>query len=75
LIGIDYKVNITGMVVSPLTGTDDAVAIMHVQTLNAQPIIEQLRQLGYQIGSPALDLDQAPTAVPRERRRYWADAL
>jgi len=75
LIGIDHKVNITGMVVSPLAGTDDAVAIVHVQTQDARALIDQLRQLGYPIGSPALDLDQAPMPAPRERRRYWADVL
>lgn len=73
LIGIDYKVNITGMVVPPLSGTDDSVAIVHIQSEQPQPIIEQLRNLGYSAGSPSLE-DAAP-AAPKERRRYWADAL
>ncbi|MGH7469195.1 MAG: CBS and ACT domain-containing protein [Longimicrobiales bacterium] len=76
LIGIDHKINITGMVVPPLSGTSDAVAIVHIQTLDPRPIINQLRQLGYQIGWPALDLDQAPVATATgERRRYWAEVL
>lgn len=76
LIGIDHKINITGMVVPPLGNTGDAIAIMHVQTVDPRPVIEQLRQLGYQIGWPALDLDQPPVAsAQRERRRYWADVL
>lgn len=73
LIGIDYKVNITGMVVPPLIGTDDSVAIVHIQTLQPEPIIEQLRKLGYSAGSPSLE-EEEPAAVP-ERRRYWAETL
>lgn len=73
LIGIDFKVNITGMVVPPLSGTDDSVAIVHIQTLQPEPIIEQLRKLGYSAGSPSLE--DEPAAVPTERRRYWAETL
>jgi hypothetical protein len=61
------------MVVPPLSGTEDSVAIVHIQSLNPQPIIEQLRKLGYSAGSPSLE-EEAP-AAPAERRRYWADAL
>lgn len=77
LIGIEYKINITGMVVPPLTGTTDAVAIVHIQTPDPRAIIEQLRKLGYQVGWPALDLEEAGAnePEPREKRRYWADAL
>jgi acetoin utilization protein AcuB len=76
LIGIDFKINITGMVVPPLLGTTDSVAIVQVQTMDPRPIIEQLRKLGYQIGSPALDLDAVPPEPePTERRRYWAEVL
>jgi acetoin utilization protein AcuB len=74
LIGIDNKANITGMVVPPLGGTDDSVAIVHIQVQDPQPILEQLRNLGYTAGSPALELETY-TAAPKERRRYWADAL
>ena len=73
LIGIDFKVNITGMVVPPLSGTDDSVAIVHIQTLQPEPIIEQLRKLGYSAGSPSLE--DEPAEVPTERRRYWAETL
>jgi acetoin utilization protein AcuB len=76
LIGIDFKINITGMVVPPLLGTTDSVAIMQVQTLDPRPLIDQLRKLGYQIGSPALDLDlMSPEPESSERRRYWAEVL
>src|SRR5262245_15255220 len=75
-IGIDYKVNITGMVVPPLPGSTDSVAIVHVQTLDPTPLIEQLRKIGYPVGWPALDLDETPEPEPREeRRRYWAEAF
>lgn len=73
-IGIDHRLNITGMVVPPITGTADCLAIIHVQTLDPTPLIERLTELGYEVGWPALD----PTAAPRprvERRRYCAEAL
>jgi acetoin utilization protein AcuB len=75
LIGIEYKINITGMVVPPLTGTSEAVAIVHIQTLEPQLIIEQLRNLGYKVGWPALDLEDESVHEPAaaEKRRYWAD--
>lgn len=75
LIGIDNKLNITGIVMPPLAGTNDNVAIVHVQTLDPRGIVEQLRNIGYQVGWPALDLDEPAPAAPKERRRYWADAL
>lgn len=75
LVGIDHKLNITGLVVPPLSGTTDAVAIMHVQTLDPTALVAELRKLGYRVGWPALDLDDlalVETARP-ERRRYWAE--
>lgn len=75
LIGIDNKINITGIVMPPLPGTNDNVAIVHVQTLDPRNVIEQLRNIGYQVGWPALDLEQEVAPQPREKRRYWADAL
>jgi acetoin utilization protein AcuB len=77
LIGIEHKINITGMVVPPLTATGEALAIMHLQTQDPRAIIEQLRQLGYKVGWPALDLEEesANAPVEPEKRRYWAEAL
>jgi len=75
VIGIDHKINITGMVMPPITGTKDSLAIMHVQTLDPTPLIENLTKLGYQVGWPALDLTAVTPAAPLERRRYWAEAL
>jgi acetoin utilization protein AcuB len=75
LIGIDQKLNITGMVVPPLTGTTDAMAIVHVATLDPRNVIEALRKLGYKVGWPSLDLSESETEEPAEqRRRYWAEA-
>jgi hypothetical protein len=60
--------------VPPLAGSTDSVAIVHVQTLNPTPLIEQLRKLGYQVGWPALDLDETPELEePEEKRQYWAE--
>ena len=73
-IGIDYKINITGMVVPPMAGTADSVAIVHVQTLDPTPLIAQLRKIGYQVGWPALDLDETPESEPLDNiHRYWAE--
>jgi acetoin utilization protein AcuB len=57
LIGIEYKINITGLVMPPADGDFECLAIMHLQTLNPVPVVEALRKLGYQVGWPALDLD------------------
>jgi len=75
VIGIDHKINITGMVVPPIGGTKDCLAIVHVQTLDPTPLIENLRKLGYQVGWPALEIGAPPTVLPFERRRHWAEAL
>jgi acetoin utilization protein AcuB len=77
LIGIDHKLNITGMVVPPLSG-NEALAIVHVATLDPRSLIEALRKLGYRVGSPSLDIDdeEPEREDPAEaRRRYWAEAL
>jgi acetoin utilization protein AcuB len=57
-IGIEKRVNITGMVVPPIAG-EKAVAIMHIQTPEPEAVIESLRNMGYAVGSPALDVDSA----------------
>lgn len=57
LIGIEHKVNITGLIVPPSDGGEFSLAIMHLQTLNPQPLVAALRKLGYRVGWPALDLD------------------
>lgn len=54
VIGIDFKINITGMVLPPTEG-GAAVAIIHLQTLDPRPLIERLEKLGYQVGWPSLE--------------------
>jgi acetoin utilization protein AcuB len=70
-IGVDMKLNITGMV-SPGAEGGEATAIMHVQTTDVEQLVEYLRKLGYRVGSPALDLEPE-TAHVREplRVRPW----
>jgi acetoin utilization protein AcuB len=72
-LGVDLKLNITGMVVPPILGSDDALAIVHVQTTNVASVVEHLRKLGYQVGSPSIELEPeaAHTREP-ERVRHWA---
>ena len=63
LIGIDYKVNITGIVMPSTDGAEKSTAIMQLQTLNPTPVIRALRKIGYEVGWPSLELDQtAPDA-------------
>lgn len=57
LVGIEHKVNITGMVLPPTEDELESLAVMHLQTLNPRPVIDALRKLGYRVGWPALDLD------------------
>ena len=72
-IGVDLRVNITGMVVPPIAGTHDAVAIIHAQTPNVEHVVEQLRRLGYTVGSPSIDLEPASAHIrERESVQHWA---
>jgi acetoin utilization protein AcuB len=63
IVGIENRTNITGLVVPPLSGSD-SVAIMHIQTREAEPIVEALRKLGYAVGVPSLELDDDAFASP-----------
>lgn len=56
VIGIEHRINITGMVMPPSTGGDGFVAIMHLATLDPAPVVVALRKLGYEVGWPSLDL-------------------
>ncbi|MFO7894937.1 MAG: CBS and ACT domain-containing protein [Longimicrobiales bacterium] len=53
LVGIEHEVNITGVVVPPPTG-DHALIVLHLETDHVDPILEDLRRLGYDVGAPAL---------------------
>ncbi|HSJ10385.1 MAG TPA: CBS and ACT domain-containing protein [Longimicrobiales bacterium] len=59
LIGIENRVNITGMVVPPLRGGAAALAIIHLQTADPSSIIYALRKVGYRVGSPSIENDPA----------------
>lgn len=62
VIGIEHRVNISGLIVPP-TGHDAlSTAIIQLHTTDPLPIIEALRKLGYTVGWPAIDLD--PDALP-----------
>jgi acetoin utilization protein AcuB len=66
LVGIENRVNIAGMVVPPLRGGDESVAIMQLQTLDPEQIIYALRKCGYRVGSPSLETDPDVDIVPTE---------
>jgi acetoin utilization protein AcuB len=64
LIGIEYKINITGLVTPPADTPDATIAVIHLQTLNPREVIAALRKLGYRVGWPSLDLDNEDDVVP-----------
>ncbi|NIP78608.1 MAG: CBS domain-containing protein [Gemmatimonadetes bacterium] len=53
VIGIDHGINITGVVVPPPHG-DRALVILHLESDDVGGLVETLRRLGYEAGSPAL---------------------
>lgn len=53
LIGIDYGINITGVVV-PASEGNRALIVLHLECDDVGPIVSKLRQLGYEAGAPAL---------------------
>lgn len=69
LIGIEKKINIAGMVVPPLKGGEDCVAIMHLQVDDASEIAHALRKVGYRVGTPSLENDPNADFVPTEEYR------
>lgn len=66
LIGIENRVNIAGMVVPPLVGGADSVAIIHMQVEDPHPLIYSLRKCGYRVGAPSLETDPDVDFVPTE---------
>ena len=70
-IGVDFKLNITGIVM-PRVNEIDHVAVVHVATNHAEPIIEHLRRLGYRVGSPSLDFEPEIVHAAPARIRHWA---
>lgn len=53
VIGIDHGINITGVVVPPPTGKR-ALVVLHLETDDVADLLEKLRRLGYEAGSPSL---------------------
>jgi acetoin utilization protein AcuB len=69
-IGVDFKVNISGIVMPRIGGTH--AAVIHLATRNAEPIIEHLRRLGYRVGSPSLLTEPEHAYASPAPVRHWA---
>jgi acetoin utilization protein AcuB len=59
LLGIEMRINILGMF-APVSPAGECQAVIHLQTGDARPVVDALRALGYQAGSPAIELDPMP---------------
>lgn len=53
LVGIDYGINITGVVV-PASEGERALIVLHLECEDVEPLVANLRQIGYEAGAPAL---------------------
>lgn len=72
-IGVDFKLNISGMVMPPIEEGDQALIIAHVVASDIEELVEHLRRIGYKVGSPALDLEPAGAHTRETKRvRHWA---
>lgn len=69
-IGVDHKLNITGIVM-PRIGAD-YTAVVHLATSEPDEIIEHLRRLGYRVGSPSLADEPAHANATPSPVRHWA---
>jgi len=70
-IGVEFKLNITGIVVPPIgEKAVEQLAVVRVSTRDAGPLMEHLRRLGYRVGSPSLDFELAHSAPAPIR--HWA---
>jgi len=77
VIGIEHRINISGLIVPPTGHEALSTAIVQLQTTNPLPIIDALRKLGYTVGWPAIELDPDAGAddalaemAARQRPRY-----
>ena len=68
LVGIEHKINITGMVVPPTDGGLESIAVMHLQTLNPGPVIDALT---CHVGTNPAANHLMPNAEVT-LRRFWA---
>jgi acetoin utilization protein AcuB len=69
-IGVDFKINITGIVM-PRIGPD-YFAVVHMATDKPEPIIDHLRRLGYRVGSPSLAFEPEHAHAAPAPVRHWA---
>lgn len=60
MIGIEHRINITGLVVPPTDEDGMSVAIMHLQTNYPGPLAEALQKMGYDTTGPTSELDGGP---------------
>jgi acetoin utilization protein AcuB len=72
VIGIEQRINITGLVCPPCAGGEFMIAVMHLGTLEPSPVITALRKLGYEVGWPSLD---GPNQHVEVERTSWEDEL
>lgn len=54
LIGIEHKINITGITMPPSTDPGTALMVFHLQTVQPAAVIDALSKLGYEVGWPTL---------------------
>ena len=66
VIGIEHKVNISGLIVPPSGTGDYSVAIVQLNSTDPVPIVHALRKLGYVVGWPAIELDPESGADARD---------
>lgn len=71
-VGVDFKCNITGLVVAPVADSNEALAILRISTREPAEIVEHLRNIGYKVGTPSIDVDPGANRVrEREVVRHW----
>jgi acetoin utilization protein AcuB len=66
LIGIEHRINIVGLVVPPMPGGEQSVAIIHLAVEEVGPMVTALRKRGYRVGRPSLESDPEVDMVPQE---------
>lgn len=54
LIGVDHRINITGMTMPPTQESGKATMVIHLQTVQPHGVIEALTKMGYEVGWPTL---------------------
>jgi acetoin utilization protein AcuB len=78
VIGVDHRINISGMVVPPLARGGGCLAIIHLQVPDASRIVHALRRLGYRCGAPTIASDPDSgeatfSSAPVHRERALAE--